>query len=527
MPVAPIDRELLRYATDEELDAYVDFLESQLDLDVAESGAWELQERQQDAEDALTGLDPKMSHELLFGGMAGGGKSDFLLWHPYTACLRYPGLKVLILRRTFSQLRRSLILRSLERFDRSLCRYVVTETTWKFNNGSIIEFGYLESDLDVYNYDSAEYDIVEWDELTQMPTPFPYLYMFSRMRSKASIRARGFVPHVVAATNPGRVGAAWVKARFVDPAAPDTRTTHELVDDEGNAIALDDDGQPMYGSRIFLPSSLDQNRYISRAQYTASLANLPKAQREALLSGSWDTIEGQYFQEWSRALHVVEPFEIPAWWTRLRCIDYGYAAPFCCLWLAFDADGTAFMYRELYETQLTPPQQARMILDSQKPGEQPRSTIIDPSTFSKTGVGVPIAQQYVDNGLPVRKANNARIDGWARVREYLRPVEIQGPDPLQPPATVVHLKVFSTCKNFIRTFPMLVHDLTDPEDLDTDGEDHAADALRYGLMSRPAPSRKPQNRPDTLEGRMAEARRIREAQRRGDRNINHPDLGMI
>jgi len=527
MTRGPIPRELLPFATDEELDQYVDWLESEVDTQAVDTDTWTLQDRQQDAEDALTDLDPAMSHELLYGGMAGGGKSDFLLWHPYNACQRYPGLQVLILRRTFSQLRRSLIRRSLERFDRAVCKYLVTETTWKFTNGSSIEFGYLESDMDVYNYDSAEYDIIEWDELTQMPTPFPYLYLFSRLRSKLSIRARGFVPHVVAATNPGRVGAAWVKARFVDTAPADTRTVHELVDDEGNAIAFDDDGQPMFGTRIFLPATLDQNRYISRAQYTASLANLPKAQREALLSGSWDTIEGQYFTEWDRSLHVVDPFTIPAWWTRLRCIDYGHFAPFCCLWLAFDGDNTAWVYRELYKRNLTPKQQAAAILDAQAPGEHIAYTIIDPSTMARTGVGIPIAQQYVEAGVPVRPGLNARVAGWARVRDFLRPVEQPGPNPDDPPILVPGLRVFSTCTDLIRTLPMLVHDLTDPEDLDSDGEDHAADALRYGLMSRPPRSRPTKEKPDTLEKRMAANRRLRELERQGRKSVDHPMLGKI
>lgn len=527
MAAGLIPRELLPYATPEELDEYLAYLEAQVDEEALDDTEWLLQDRQQDAEDALTDLDPAMSHELLYGGMAGGGKSDFLLWHPYNACLRYPGLKVLILRRTFAQLRRSLILRSLERFDRDKCRYLVTETTWKFTNGSVIEFGYCESDLDVYNYDSAEYDIIEWDELTQMPTPFPYLYLFSRLRSKASTRARGFVPHIVAATNPGRVGAAWVKARFVDPAPADTRTVHALVDEDGNAIALDDHDQVMYGTRLFLPATLDQNKYISRHQYTASLANLPKAQREALLSGSWDTIEGQYFAEWDRMLHVCEPFEIPESWVKIRAIDYGFAKPFACVWLAFDYDANVYLYRELYETQLTPPQQARLILSSQAPGERISYTIADPSTFTRTGVGVPIAQQYNDAGVPVMRGLNARIDGWARVHEFLRPIE-EPPTEDKPLTTYrVGVKVFSTCANFIRTFPMLVHDLKNPEDLDSDGDDHLADAFRYGLMSRPPRSRVPRNQPNTLEEKMAESRRQRELQRSGRKGIDHPDLGII
>lgn len=527
MAAGLIPRELLEFATDEELDTYVDFLEANLDDLGVDESEWTLQDRQQDAEDALADLDPTMSHELLYGGMAGGGKSDFMLWHLYNACLRYPGLSCLALRKTFPQLRRSLVRRALERFDRTKCRYQITETTWKFNNGSTLEFGYCETDTDVYNYDSAEYDIICWDELTQWPTSFAYLYLFSRLRTRASIRARGFVPHIIAATNPGRVGGAWVKARFVDVGPPDVRTVHALVDEEGNAIGVDDDGELLYGTRIFLPASLDQNRYISRVQYTAGLANLPEAQRDALLSGSWDAIEGQYFTEWDRTIHVVEPFAIPPWWTRVRAIDYGHAAPFCCLWLAFDGDATAWCYREAYERGLTPRQQAALILEMQQPGEKIAYTIIDPSTFSRTGVGVPTAQQYVDAGVPVRRGLNARIDGWARVRDFLRVAEVPPAREGDPETRTTGLRIFNTCTNLIRTLPMLVHDHTDPEDLDSDGEDHAADALRYALMSRPSRSRPPKKDPVTLEARMAQARKERAAERAGKRGVDHPLLGRI
>lgn len=519
-----LSRELLNFATDEEIEVYLGWLEAELDLAAPEDDEWVLQDRQQTAEDALEDLDPTMSHELLYGGAAGPGKTEFALWHGYNACLTYPGLRVLMLRRTFPELRRSLVLRSLERFDRSKTKYSITESTWKFTNGSYIEFGYCETDNDVYQYQSAEYDIVIWDELTQWKSSFPYLYLFSRCRSRMSTMARGFVPHVVACTNPGGIGGGWVKARFVDTSPPNVRKVHELTDDDGNPIDVDG---PVYGTRIFVPGLLDDNRFINKRAYVANLANLPQAQREALLGGSWDVIEGQYFTMWNRDLHVIEPFAIPAWWTRVRGVDYGYRAPFCCLWIAFDGDGTAYMYRELYKTQLTPVQQCAQILAVQAPGEHIASTPLDPSCFSRTGVGVPIAQQYVESGVPVRRALNARVDGWMRVIEYLRPIDGPPAKPGGRPSVVVRLKVFSTCVNFIRTFPMLVHDTTNPEDLDSDGEDHAADALRYLLMSRPPPSRKPLGEAVTLEAKMAESRKIRELERSGKRGVMHPDLGRI
>lgn len=506
-----ISRELLEHATDDELDAYVRWLADEADTADIEAGDWVLQERQQVAEDALSDLAPDMSHELLYGGTAGPGKTEFLLWHAYHQAKKYPGLRVLGLRRSFRELRRSFVLRSLERFDRSEATYVITENTWKFKNGSTIEFGYCETDNDVYQYQSAEYDIVFWDELTQWPSDFCYLYLFSRVRSRISMLARGFVPHILAATNPGYVGGAWVKARFVDIAEWGTRAVIEL------------DVEGMFGTRIFIPGVLSDNKYINRKQYVAGLSNLPKRQREALLEGRWDVIEGQYFEEWDANIHVCRPFEVPVWWTRLRCVDYGHFAPFCCLWIAFDQDGDAIVYREAYETTLTPRMQCELILKSQKPGERIAYTVIDPSTFAKTGVGVPIAQQYMDAGVPVRRALNARIDGWARVREFLqaRPA----PNPLDPPRA--GLRVFSTCTNLLRTLPMLVHDIAKPEDLDSDGEDHAADALRYGLMSRPPRGRRPTAEPTTLEGRMAKSRRERDRERMGLKGVDHPQLGRI
>ncbi len=513
-----IPRELLQYARDEELEEYVRFLAEEADVEGLDSGEWLLQPRQQVAEDALVGLDPAFSHELLYGGTAGPGKTEFLLHHGYHQALKYPGLKVLCLRRTFSELRRSLVVRSLERFDRDECRYTTTENIWKFRNGSSLEFGYCEIEKDVYQYQSAEYDIVIWDELTQWPTDFCYLYLFSRVRSRISTLARGFVPHIVSGTNPGAIGGAWVKARFVDISPPENR------------VVIESEVEGVFGARIFIPGKLEDNKYINRKQYVAGLANMKKAQRDALLDGSWDAIEGQYFDEWARDVHVVKPFPIPPWWTKIRCVDYGHAAPFCCLWIAFDGDGDAVVYRELYKTQLTPMQQCEQILQSQKMGERIVYSVLDPSCWAKTGVGTPIAQQYVSNGVPVRKAINTRIGGWARVRDYLRIHEMT-PDPHAREALPIlkpGLRVFSTCVDLIRTFPMLVHDNVDPEDLDTDGEDHAADALRYGLMSRPPRSREPgSEEPDTVQARMAKARKQRDLARMGRGVIDHPELGRI
>lgn len=491
-----IPDELLERASDEELELYVRALQAEEKA----VGEWELQDRQLAAEE----MAGETVFELLYGGAAGGGKSEWLLYHMYRLAVTYPGFKGLMLRRTFPELRRSLIVRSFERFDTKgtsalaagvKCKYKATEHVWHFSNGSTIEFGFCEADRDVYQYQSAEYDCVAWDELTQFPTDFPYRYLMSRVRTRIELRVKGLRPHVVAGTNPGNVGGAWVKGRFVDLGAPGV--IHDVV--------LEVDGQAARTvNRVFVPAKLSDNRYIDAPSYRMMLANLDPATRAALEDGSWDVVEGQFFTEWRRELHVIKPFAIPDWWQRARAIDYGYAAPFCCLWGAWDGDGNVYIYRELYGPGLTPRKQASRILalTKQKGGrrEQVAYSVADPSVFAHTGVGPPIAQQYIDEGLSVRKANNARIDGWARVHEYLTPDDETG-----KPAVFI----FSTCLNLIRTLPMLVHDKNHPEDLDTDGEDHAGDTLRYLLMSRPRRSRRPAHEPTTVEERMAASRRKR------------------
>jgi hypothetical protein len=482
-----IPDELLEHATEDELVAYIDALAA---LDGSGGAAtWDLQDRQLVAEQlAGTQVD-----EVLYGGAAGGGKSEWILWHLYELALKYPGFKGLAIRRTFPELRRSLIRRSLERFDRDVCKYLTSEHVWYFVNGSTIEFGYVEHDRDVYQYQSAEYDCVAWDELTQFPTDFPYTYLFSRLRTRVQLRAMGLNPHVVAGTNPGNVGGPWVKSRFVDPGAPGKMHAH-LVEIDNEA--------PREVRRVFIPAKLADNAYIDAGAYRRALANLPPAIRKALEEGSWDAVEGQYFTEWDRSVHVVKPFEIPAWWRRIRGIDFGYTAPMCCLWIAFDQDGNAIAYRELYGTEMLAGEQAKKAVAMSRlnpggPTERIDYSVADPSVWARTGAGPPIAQQYADQGLHCRKASNQRIAGWQQVRAFLR---IQtASDGTKVPG----LRIFETCHNLVRTLPMLVHDQTHPEDLDTDGEDHAADALRYALMSRPLRSVKPDDAEGTPEEQLA------------------------
>ena len=407
--------------------------------------------------------------EVLFGGAVGGGKSDSLLIFSLLRRQTIPGSRGLILRRTYPELERSLIMRALELLQGTGVHYQAQHHRFLFPNGSVQEFGYLETDADVYKYQSAQYEDICWDELTEH-TEFRYRFMLSRLRTTIP----GVRCVVRAATNPGNVGHAWVRARFVDVAPPNTPFT-----------------DPETGlTRRYIPATLDDNPHIDRESYERRLMDLPEAQRRALRYGDWDVFEGQYFREFRRTdehgrpWHVIPVQKVPDDWKRWRALDWGYTQPACCLWFAKSPEGKVWVYRELYVTGLTAESLAERILDLSG-DEDIHLTLADPSLWAKTGhEGVSIEEAMRRAGLRLTKSDNDRIAGWQRVHEAL--AEQEWDDGTVSP----RLQIMENCVNLIRTLPQMVHDPTRPEDLDTDGEDHAVDALRYGLavhLSPPVP----------------------------------------
>lgn len=465
----PLTAEEIALLTDEELHSYVAALEFQ-------AGVWSLQGKQLLAERLTQTCDI-----VGYGGAAGGGKSEWGLWHVYELSKKYPNHRSLVLRRKMPELRRSLITRSLEKFDTDVCRYRPGDKEWHFSNKSVIEFGYLDRDDDVYIYKSAEYDCIFFDEATEL-TEFQFDYLRSRCRTAMWKHSLGVRPHIIAATNPGGVGHAWFKRRLVNA----TDHGEVVVDVE----VVNPQSGVIEGHRrtAFVPATLFDNAYID-PEYKLNLMMLPEVEMRQLLYGDWDVFAGQFFSDWRQDLHVVRPFTVPASWPRIRAIDYGYAHPFVCLWAAFDGDGNAWVYREESQTKLTATEQARLVLAKswrvdENDGERKLKelidyTVADPSIWSRQGTGISIASQYRDAGLFCRKAMNARIDGWSRLREWLRPDPDRNGQPM--------LKVFANCTQLIEHLPDLVHDTDKPEDIAHGSNvlDDEADALRYLVMSRP------------------------------------------
>ena len=386
--------------------------------------------------------------EVLFGGAAGGGKSYGQMVDALLFALKHRGSKQLILRRTFSELEKSLIRTSLALFPREIYTFNSSNHTGKFKNGSIIDFGYCATENDVYQYQSAEYDCIRFDELTHF-TEAQYVYLISRVRG-----ANEFPKQIKSSTNPGGVGHSWVKARFIDPSP------------YGESF-LGDDGM----KRIFIPSLLDDNTFLisSDPYYKDRLMALPERERKALLYGDWNIFEGQYFSEFNHKAHVCEPFEIPSSWRRYRTIDYGLDR-LVCLWIAVSPDGVAYVYREFCESNLPIGAAAAGINERTPKNEDVYATLAPPDLFSRSQeTGKTKASLFAERGIIFTKTSNDRETGWLAIKELLCDTRLGA-----------RLKIFSFCTELIRCLPALTIDKIRPSDCSNEPHEltHAPDALR-------------------------------------------------
>ncbi|MBR2342712.1 MAG: phage terminase large subunit [Clostridia bacterium] len=386
--------------------------------------------------------------EVLFGGAAGGGKSYGQIVDALLFALKYPRSKQLVLRRTFAELDKSLIRSVLSLYPREIFSFNSSSHSGKFKNGSCIDFGYCAAENDVYQYQSAEYDVVRFDELTHF-TEAQYVYLISRVRG-----ANGYPKQIKSSTNPGGVGHSWVKSRFVDPA-------------ERGVGFVGGDGM----RRIFIPSLLSDNGFLKRGDpdYEKRLLALPEREKKALLYGDWNIFEGQYFTEFSRERHVIPPFEIPPSWRKYRTLDYGLDR-LAVLWIAVAPDGTSYVYRELCESNLSISAAARAIGEHTPRGEDIYATLAPPDLWSRSQeTGRTKAGIFSEHGINFTKTSNDRETGWLSVKELLSDSEGRP-----------RLKIFSQCTEIIKCLPALSIDRIRPTDCATEPHEitHAPDALR-------------------------------------------------
>ena len=395
--------------------------------------------------------------DVLYGGAAGGGKSYAMLVDP----LRYAHKKAhraLILRRSMPELR-EMIDKSRELYPQAFpgAKFREVEKLWNFPSGAKIEFGFLERDADVYRYQGQAYSWIGFDEITHLPTEFSWNYLASRLRTTdPEIKT-----YLRCTANPGGSGAHWVKKRYIEPS-------------ESNKSFLGEDGL----TRKFIPAKLQDNPYLAKdGVYEQMLKSLPPIQRRQLLEGNWEVAEGAAFVEFDPTKHIVTPFQIPIHWERVKGVDYGYAAESCCLWGAIDInDGTLIIYRELYQKGLTGEELGSIIgnMELEDPFSVPG--VLDTAAWARTGTtGPTVGEALIKAGHKLRRADKNRIQGKIQIHEFLKVKENGRP----------RLQIFNSCPNLIRELQSIPLSKTNPEDVDTHASDHAYDALRYLIMSRP------------------------------------------
>lgn len=327
--------------------------------------------------------------------------------------------------------------------------------------------GYIATEGDVQQYQSAEYDVIRFDEMTHF-TETQYTYMISRVRG-----VNRFPKHVKCSANPGSVGHANAKSRFIDIGAP--MQVHQCVG----------------GSRLFIPAKLEDNPFLMEAdpEYEERMKNLPREVYMALREGNWDYYVGQYFTEFQRETHVTEPFEIPAYWRRYVAIDYGLDM-LAAYWVAVDEAENAVVYREVYEPNLIIPEAAKRLREAN--GGEGITAWFAPGDLwnRRQETGRSVADIFAEEGVYLSRVSNGRVAGWYELKRRLQPV----PDEfgrLRP-----RMRFFSTCLNLIRTLPGLQHDEKHPNDTAREPHEltHAPDAIRYFCDGCPLPAEAPEPR---------------------------------
>lgn len=413
-------------------------------------------------------LKDKHRH-IAYGGARGGGKSWAVRTKSKLLAFRYPGIKILIVRKTYKELQNNHI-EQLTAELAGFAKYNRSDKMFRFPNGSTISFGYCANEGDLGQYQGAEYDVVFIDEAGQLQESW------IRKINLCVRGTNGFPKRTYYTLNPGGPGHAYFKRVFVD-----------------RNFNPDEDPNDYF----FIQAKVEDNKALMDTQpdYLRELENLPPTLRAAWKDGRWDVYEGQFFEEFRddpehyqdrRWTHVIEPFEIPDGWTICRSYDFGYGKPFSCAWWAVDYDGTIYRIMELYGCTRTPNEGVKWTPDQQFSEIHKTETqhpwlkgknilgVADPAIWDASR-GESIADTAARYGVYFTKGDNERIAGWMQCHYRLQFDEDGYP----------RMYVFNTCRAFIRTIPLLIYDEHKVEDLDTTMEDHVADEWRYFCMSRP------------------------------------------
>ena len=454
-------------------------------------------------------LHPKQSFaftsiatEILYGGAAGGGKSHLMRVKAIALCTAIPNLQVYLFRRTSVDLAFN-HLTSANGFPAMLAEWLAagfvkyndSKKKFVFWNGATIHLCHCEHEKDKHKYQGAEIHVLLIDELTHFAESM-YRYLRARCRLGALVvpdEYKDLLPMVLSGANPGGIGHHFVKKTFIDPVAP--LEVYRADKTEGGML------------RQYIPARLEDNPSLDE-DYGDKLSGLGSPELvKAMRDGDWDVVAGAFFSQFSRDRHVIKPFHVPEHWTRIRGFDWGRASPFAWGWAAV-SDGTQVIewcgeecniprgalvfYREWYGMDKEVVGKGLYLDDDvvakgvakRSMGEkyEMANSVADPSIFNVV-TGKAIAETYRENGVTLIKADNSRVAGWGQVHLRLNGTEESEGMPM--------IYFFDTMMHTIRTLPLLQHDSSNIEDLDTDMEDHAGDMVRYICMTRPVVRTKP------------------------------------
>ncbi|MBS7262356.1 MAG: phage terminase large subunit [Eubacteriales bacterium] len=384
------------------------------------------------------------SRFVAYGGARGGGKSWAVRRKAALSALYYPGIRILVMRRSYPQLRENHILPMMKELA-GIAEYRESDKSFSFPNGSRIRFGYCDADTDTMQYQGQEYDLIFIDEATQVP--FEHF-----VRLKACLRgANDFPKRIYLTCNPGGIGHAWVKRLFIDRIYAEGENPEDYT---------------------FIRAGVKDNAALLKRDrgYVEMLQSLPPELRRAWLDGEWDVLAGRYFTEFSTAAHVIEPFVIPEGWRWYGCLDYGLDMLAAYL-IAVDFQGKAYVTREVYRSGLIVSEAAAAVRAAFS-GVKITAMAAPPDLWSRRqDTGKSAAQIFAENGVTLTRASADRVAGWYNLKEWLHADEEGRP----------RLRIFRNCVNLIRTLPQLTFSETDPNDCAVQPHEitHAPDALRY------------------------------------------------
>lgn len=399
----------------------------------------------------------------LYGGARGGGKSFVVRHKAIQLAMRYNGINILIVRRTFPELEENHV-RQFRTLLYGIAKYNTQNRIFNFPNGSKIKFGYCNTDADMDQYQGQNYEVIFMDEATHF-TNYMFMKFTQCNRMSGEIRFNSledeqkFKTRMYLTANPGGVGHTWVKRLFVDRRY---------------------EGKEKPEDYSFIPCTVYENEYIMQndPSYVESLENLPEKEKQAMLYGDWNVFEGQFFDEFNEEIHVFgDNVEIEQSWRHYRARDYGLDMT-DCLWFAIDENDTMWVYRELARPNLTVVQSGKAINALTKPHEEPYLDICPPDMWNRNGQTGRNAVDFLIRQCDQRptKANNDREIGWLMVKERLQVNSVTG---------MPRLMIHKSCENLIYSMKMIQHDDKKPNDCAKEPHDvtHACDALRYACTS--------------------------------------------